>query len=264
VNVLELLSLKGKVALLTGGAGQYGRQIAEALAEGGATVYIASRNLAKLEEAAAAFRAAGLDVRPLRLDLADSASIRTAVETVCAEHRKIDILVNNAVERSALDGWDHELEAYDKSLHVNASALFYLTNLVGKVMKEQRAGSVINIGSMMGLVGIEMANYEGTDMSPDPSPIYFYEKGGMVNFTRWAASILGKFNIRVNCVHPGGLFNPEHQQPSRFVENYSKRTQLGRMAGADDLKGIILLLASDASSYITGANIPVDGGYTAK
>lgn len=264
MNVLDLLSLKGKVALLTGGAGLYGRQIAEALTEAGATVYIASRNLDKLEAAANAFRASGLDVRSLRLDLADSVSIRSAVDTVYAEHRRIDILVNNAVERSALGGWDHELEAYDKSLHVNASALFYLTNLVGKVMKEQRSGSVINIGSMMGLVGIEMNNYEGTDMNPDPSPIYFYEKGGMVNFTRWAASILGKFNIRVNCIHPGGLFDPEHHQPTRFVENYSKRTQLGRMAGPEDLKGIILLLASDASSYITGANIPVDGGYTAK
>jgi len=264
VNVMNMLSLQGKVALLTGGAGLYGRQIAEALAEAGATVYIASRNLDKLEAAAATFRAAGLDVRPLRLDLADSASIRTAVDTVYGAHRKIDILVNNAVERSALGGWDHELEAYDKSLHVNASALFYLTNLVGKVMKKQRSGSVINIGSMMGLIGIEMDNYEGTDMNPNPSPIYFYEKGGMVNFTRWAASILGKFNVRVNCVNPGGLFNPDQPQPARFVENYSRRTQLGRMAGQDDLKGIVVLLASDASSYITGANIPVDGGYTAK
>ena len=114
---------------------------------------------------------------------------------------------------------------------------------------------------MMGSVGVEAANYAGTDMHANPSPIYFYEKGGMLNFTRWVASILGPDNVRVNCVSPGGL---ESGQPAPFIEAYSKRTQLGRMAHATDLKGVIVFLASDASAYITGANIPVDGGYTAK
>ena len=114
----------------------------------------------------------------------------------------------------------------------------------------------------MGLVGPEFANYEGTDMGKDPSPIYFYEKGGMVNFTRWAASVLGRDNIRVNAIHPGGL--QESHLPEAFVKNYSARTQLGRLANQEDLKGIMVFLASDASSYLTGTNIPVDGGYTAK
>ena len=96
----------------------------------------------------------------------------------------------------------------------------------------------------------------------NPSPSYFYEKGGMVNFTRWAASILGSDNIRVNAIHPGGL--QEDHLPPEFVKNYSARTTLGRLASQEDLKGIIVFLASDASSYITGTNIPVDGGYTAK
>jgi NAD(P)-dependent dehydrogenase (short-subunit alcohol dehydrogenase family) len=98
-------------------------------------------------------------------------------------------------------------------------------------------------------------------MQADPSPIYHYEKGGMLNFTRWAASILGKDNVRVNCLSPGGLYSG---QPEPFVRNYSDRTQLGRMANATDLMGAIVFLASDASAYITGTNIPVDGGYTAK
>ena len=114
----------------------------------------------------------------------------------------------------------------------------------------------------MGLVGIESGNYAGTEMGKTPIPIYFYEKGGMVNFTRWAASELGKFNIRVNAIHPGGLM--EDTLPKEFVKNYSDRTQLGRMAYGEDLQGITVFLASDASSYITGTNIPVDGGYTAK
>ena len=174
---------------------------------------------------------------------------------------RCDVLVNNAVTRSALNGWNHDLEAFDRSLRVNASALFKITYLFGETMRARKSGSVINIGSMMGSVGVEMANYEGTDMTPNPSPIYHYEKGGMLNFTRWAASILGADNVRVNCVSPGGLFS---NQPEPFVKAYSARTQLGRMANDTDLKGAIVFLASDASVYITGANITVDGGYTAK
>ena len=141
--------------------------------------------------------------------------------------------------------------------------MFYITGKVAEIMKKQHSGSVINIGSFMGLVGLETANYDGTNMyNGNPSPIYFYEKGGMVNFTRWASSILGSDNIRVNAIHPGGLM--EDHLPAEFVKNYSARTTLGRLASQEDLKGIIVFLASDASSYITGTNIPVDGGYTAK
>lgn len=262
MNVLESFSLKGKVALLTGGAGLYGRQITAALAEAGAETYIAARGLATLEEVAAAESARGLNVNALRLDLADEDSIRAVYDEVLRRSGRLDILVNNAVTRSACKGWDSPLEVYDRSLHVNASALFMITNLVAEGMKKQRSGSIINIGSMMGMVGVEFANYRGTTMGDNPSPIYSYEKGGMLNFTRWAASLLGEYNVRVNCVSPGGLWMPEH--PEQFVKQYSERTQLGRMANDTDLKGIIVFLGSDAAAYITGANIPVDGGYTAK
>ncbi|MCB1089878.1 MAG: SDR family oxidoreductase, partial [Verrucomicrobiae bacterium] len=150
---------------------------------------------------------------------------------------------------------------FDASLRVNASALFKITELFGTTMRANKAGSVINIGSMMGVVGLELGNYVGTDMMPNPSPIYHYEKGGMISFTRWAASILGVDGVRVNCLSPGGFFNG---QPAPFVKNYSDRTQLGRMANSTDMKGAIIFLASDASLYITGTNLPVDGGYTAK
>ena len=123
-------------------------------------------------------------------------------------------------------------------------------------------GSIINIGSMKGTVGVENDNYEGTDFAPATSPIYFYEKGGMHNFTRWAASMQGPYNVRVNCLAPGDYREADH--PKRFVENYSKRTQLGRMANDTDLKGPVIFLASDSSAYLTGTIIAVDGGYTAK
>lgn len=262
MGVLESFSLAGKVAVVTGGAGLYGRQIVAALAEAGAKTFIAARDVAKLEAVAAEERARGFDVTALPLDLSLEASIEALHREVLARAGgRCDILVNNAVTRSALDGWGNDLDAFDKSLRVNASALFKITHLFGTTMRAQKSGSVINIGSMMGMVGVEMANYAGTDMTPNPSPIYHYEKGGMLNFTRWAASILGADNVRVNCLSPGGFFN---NQPAPFVKAYSERTQLGRMANDTDLKGAIVFLASDASVYVTGTNIPIDGGYTAK
>ena len=262
MNVMDMFRLNGRTAIVTGGAGRYGKQIVEALAEAGATVFIASRDLAKCEAAAAVFRAAGADVRALQLDLSERESIDRMIAEVVRATGRIDILVNNAVTRSACTGWEQDLENYDVSLHVNASSMFYITAVAAEVMKKQHSGSAINIGSFMGLVGPECANYEGPDMGKNPSPIYFYEKGGMVNFTRWAASVLGKDNIRVNAIHPGGLM--EGHLPEAFVRNYSARTQLGRLANQEDLKGIVVFLASDASAYLTGTNIPVDGGYTAK
>jgi NAD(P)-dependent dehydrogenase (short-subunit alcohol dehydrogenase family) len=261
MNVLESFSLKGKVALLTGGAGLYGRQIAEALAEAGAATYIASRNVAELEKVAEALHAAGGAATALPLDLEDEASIQALVAEIVRRSGRLDVLVNNAVTRCACSGWDLPMEAFDKSLRVNASALFCLTRLAGDEMKKAGGGSVINIGSYMGLRGPDPLNYAGTDLMANPSPIYFYEKGGMANFTRFAASVLGPYQIRVNAIHPGGFFN---NQPDAFVRNYSANTMLGRMANATDLKGAVVFLASDASRYLTGTNIPVDGGYTAK
>lgn len=258
---MESFSLKGKVALLTGGAGLYGRQIAEALAEAGAATYIASRNVAELEKVAVALRSAGGNVTALPLELEDESSIKSLVAEIMRRAGRFDVLVNNAVTRCACASWNQPMETFDKSLHINASALFCLTRLASEEMKKAGGGSIINIGSYMGIRGPDPLNYVGTDMGQHPSPIYFYEKGGMVNFTRFAASVLGSHGIRVNAIHPGGFFN---NQPEAFVKNYSANTMLGRLANDEDLKGVVVFLASDASAYLTGANIPVDGGYTAK
>ena len=261
MRVLESFSLKGKVALLTGGAGLYGRQIAEALAEAGATTYLASRNLVELEKVAATLRSAGGEVIALQLDLEDESSIHGLVEAIMQRAGRLDVLVNNAVTRCACASWDLSMDTFDASLRVNASALFCLTRLAADEMKKTGGGSVINIGSYMGLLGPDPTNYVGTDMMKTPSPIYFFEKGGMVNFTRFAASVLGPHGIRVNAIHPGGFAS---NQPAAFVQNYCANTMLGRLANATDLKGVIVFLASEASAYLTGTNIPVDGGYTAK
>ena len=258
MNVMESFSLKGKVALLTGGAGLYGRQLCRALCEAGATVYIASRNLEKLQAEAAKNGAAAL-----RLDLDSDESIASVVDEIVKRSGRIDILVNNAVSRCACGSWAENMDYFDRSLHTNASSLFVLTKRVAEIMKKQRSGSIINIGSYMGLLGPDPTNYTGTEMFDfeKASPVYFYEKGGMSNFTRFAASVLGHWNIRVNCIAPGGYFN---HQPEAFVRQYSANTMLGRLANDEDLKGLLVFLASDASAYITGTVIPADGGYTAK
>ncbi|NLL84008.1 MAG: SDR family oxidoreductase [Lentisphaerae bacterium] len=261
MNVIDSFSLKGKVALLTGGAGLYGRQIAAALAEAGAVTCIAARNVSALEAVAQELNDSGGDVVALPLDLASESSIETLIKTIADRYGRLDILVNNAVTRCACANWDQPMELFDESLRINASALFCITRLAANLMKKSSSGSIINIGSYMGVRGPDPQNYLGTDMMQTPSPAYFFEKGGMVNFTRFAASVLGPDNIRVNAIHPGGFFNNQHP---RFVENYSANTMLGRLANETDLKGIVVFLASAASAYLTGTNIPVDGGYTAK
>jgi NAD(P)-dependent dehydrogenase (short-subunit alcohol dehydrogenase family) len=257
-NVLDRFSLKGKVALVTGGAGSYGRQIVRALAEAGARTYIASRNLEALEKLAAEHRELGHDVRALQLDQTSEPSIFCVRDTIVRESGKLHVLVNNAVARPVQKGYFDDAAAIDESLHVNGTGLILVTRALGEVLAD--GGSIINIGSMMGLVGVEPLNYRGTDLN-GWYPDYFYHKGGMANLTRFLASYYGPRGIRVNCVHPGGLFS---NQPEPFVKNYSERTCLGRLANETDLMGIVVFLASDTAAYLTGTNIPVDGGYTAK
>lgn len=259
MNVLNSFDLSGKVALVTGGAGQYGRQIVRALAEAGAQTWVASRNATNLESLAAEHRAEGHDVRAVVLDQGDEESILAARARILEESGRLDVLVNNAVARPASKGLFDDVEAFDTSMHINGTGLIVATRAFGEVLSD--GGSIINIGSMMGLVGVEPLNYQGTDML-GWYPDYFFHKGGMANLTRFFASYYGPRGIRVNCVHPGGLRAESH--PEQFVKNYSERTCLGRLADDTDLMGIMVFLAGDASRYVTGTNIPVDGGYTAK
>jgi NAD(P)-dependent dehydrogenase (short-subunit alcohol dehydrogenase family) len=175
-----------------------------------------------------------------------------------AESGRLHVLVNNAVARP-VKGLFEEAAKIDESMHVNGTGLILVTRGLAEAIAD--GGSIINIGSIMGLVGLEPLNYRGTEMS-SWVPDYFFHKGGMTNLTRFFASYFGSRGIRCNCLHPGGLLTEGH--PEAFVRNYSERTCLGRLANDADLAGAVVFLASDASAYITGTNIPVDGGYTAK
>ena len=256
---LEMFSLKGKTAVVTGGSGLYGRQITLALCQAGAKVVVASRNVEQNDKYVIELKAQGYDAVSEVLDQGDENSINSLVDRLYS-NGKVDILVNNAVLRT-MKCYHDDLENFDKSMKVNGTGIFAMCRAFGDKMAEQGFGSIINIGSYMGLLGADDTLYRDCSFSGYNSPDYFFHKGGMTNLTRFMASYYGPKNVRVNILEPGGFYNGQDQ---KFVERYNDRTFLKRMANETDMMGAIVFLASDASSYITGAVIPVDGGYTAK
>jgi NAD(P)-dependent dehydrogenase (short-subunit alcohol dehydrogenase family) len=255
MNILDLLSLKGKICLVSGGAGLYGKCIAEGLAEAGGTVIIASRNTDKNQAVVADFREKGLDVSALTVDQGNHQSVLDLKNAIVAQFGRLDVFVNNAVSRP-MKAYDDELKNFEESMRVNATGMMDILREMADLIGQSGGGSIINIASMMGMFGPDISNYEGTDMGTPP-PDYFFHNAGLINLTRYLARIFAGKNIRVNCVSPGGLFN---HQPERFLENYCKKVPLGRMANNDDIKGLMALLASDAGAYINGENILMDGG----
>lgn len=254
MNVKDLLSLKEKVILVTGGAGNYGKCIVEGLAEADGTVIIASRNMEQVQEAAGQFRSKGLDVHAMQVDQGDHFSVITLKEEIIKKFGKLDVFVNNAVSRPMKD-YDDSMENFAESMRVNATGMMDILREMCSLL-EKNGGSVINISSMMGMFGPDLSNYEGTTIG-NPPPDYFFHNAGLINLTRYLTRVLANRNIRVNCISPGGLFN---NQPQRFLENYCKKVPLKRMADQDDIKGLVVLLASDAGAYINGENILMDGG----
>jgi NAD(P)-dependent dehydrogenase (short-subunit alcohol dehydrogenase family) len=255
MNVKDLLNLKGKIILVTGGAGLYGKSIVEGLAEAGGTVIIASRNLKNGQAVAEAFRDRGLDVHAMQVDQGEHESVLMLKKEILKSFGKLDVFVNNAVARP-MKGYDDSMEHFAESMRVNATGMMDILREMCELIGKNGGGNVINISSMMGMFGPDLSNYEGTEMGTPP-PDYFFHNAGLINLTRYLARVLAGKNIRVNCVSPGGLFN---NQPKRFLENYNKKVPVGRMANNDDIKGLMVLLASDAGAYINGENILMDGG----
>ncbi len=258
MNVKDLLSLKGKTILVTGGSGQYGKCIVEGLAEADATVITTSRRYDSAKITAEMFRTKGFDVHPMEVDQADSKSIQKAKEQIVKDFGKLDGFINNAVSRP-MKGYNAPMEQFEESMQVNATGMMELLREMTALIVDSGGGSVINISSMMGMRGPDLTNYEGTTMGDLP-PDYFFHNAGLINLNRYMAKMLAGKNVRFNCISPGGLFN---NQPQQFLENYCKKVPLGRMANTDDIKGLIVLLSSNAGAYINGENILMDGGLNA-
>jgi NAD(P)-dependent dehydrogenase (short-subunit alcohol dehydrogenase family) len=256
MHINDLFSLKSKIALVTGGAGKYGKCMVEGLAEAGATVITASRNLETGNAIAQQFRALGLDVHALSLDQGDHASIAQLKVQISQQFGKLHVFVNNAVSRP-MANYDSPIEDFEESMRVNATGMTDLLREMTELIVNSGGGSIINIASMMGMFGPDLSNYDNTDMNRNPPPDYFFHNGGLINLTRYWARMMDGKNVRVNCVSPGGLFNNQHPQ---FLANYTKKVPLRRMANQDDIKGLMVLLASEAGAYINGENILMDGG----
>ena len=257
MHIRELFDLSGRVAVVTGGAGLYGKPISEALAEAGAQVVIASRNRQHCDAWADELIAGGLQACGEELDQGSEVSTLSFRDRVLARWKHVDILINNSVGRS-MESYQADLQGWRDSMEVNATGLFAISRAFLDPMMERGRGNIVNISSIQGVVAPDFHNYDGTRMTT--SPDYQFHKHGMIGLTKFLAAVGGPRGVRVNAISPGGLRTADHAEP--FISQYCRRVFLGRMAEYDDIKGAVVFLASDASRYITGHNILLDGGYS--
>ena len=273
-GLAKLFDLHERVAILTGGAGLLGREYAVALAEAGAHVVIADINgQAARRLAVEATERTGVEALGIETDVASKLSVQAMVQKTEDAFGRVDILVNNAaldpkfdVQSAAehVDAFeDYPLELWNQGLAVNLTGMFLCAQAVAQPMLAQGKGVMVNISSTYGLVGPDQRLYE-RDAPAAPRVykpvVYSVTKSAVMGLTRYLATYWAGKNMRVNALTPGGVFNDHDEE---FVRRYSYRTPLGRMAQRDEYCGALLFLVSDASSYMTGANLVVDGGWTA-
>jgi len=262
----DLFDLTGKVAVITGGARNLGYDMAFALGEAGAEVAITSRTLAHAAAAAKTItEQTGRRAVGFACDVRSESAVAQMVEAVRKEFATIDILVNNAGNVVSQPGTaqieNRPFAQWRDTLAVNLDGAFLCSReVVAKAMKPARKGVIINIASTAGLVGKDRRIYRGTNMG-GATVDYHAAKGGLIAMTRDLAAYLAEFGIRVNAISPGGFWRGHDET---FTRQYSAQVPMGRM-GQDgkELKGVVVFFASEASSYVTGANLPVDGGLTA-
>ena len=264
VDLSKLMSLENRTALITGANGHIGRIIALTLAELKADLILVDRpksDFKKLiNETKNNFN---VNIQTYNCDLGEEKDRKELISYFFDKDISLNIIINNAafVGDSKLDGWVTEfeqqsIETWRKALEVNLTAAFSITQGLTPLLKKNKGASVINIGSTYGVWGPDNKIYEGTTMG-NPAA-YAASKGGLIQLTRWLATTLASSGIRVNTLSPGGVFR---NQPEIFIKKYNARTPLGRMATEDDFRGAIAYLASDLSSYVTGQNLAVDGGW---
>ena len=233
----SIIDLSGKVVVITGASGIQGPEHVKLLKQAGAIVV-----------------ATDIKETEIILDVTDPESIKKAVQAIIGQHGKIDILINNAgsTGKSSAD--------WDQIIKVNLTGTYNCCQIIGAAMKQ---GSIINVSSIYGLVGPDFSIYKSSEYAGKPMGVpaaYAASKGGVIALTKYFASLYAP-KIRVNCVTPGGIFD---NQPENFVKKYSAKTMLGRMAKKNEVSGAILYLASDLSSYVTGANLVIDGGLSSR
>jgi NAD(P)-dependent dehydrogenase (short-subunit alcohol dehydrogenase family) len=259
-DYLRKFSLKGKKAVVAGGAGLLGREIVLALAQAGAKVVIADVNERVGQTLAQGLQTKKLAVVFQKFDITELNELEENLASIIKKAGGVDIYVNTAYPRTS--DWSSDVEAvgvssWRENVDIQLNAYALSSKYVAKHMKK-KGGSLINMGSIYGVVGPDFTIYKNTKIN-NPA-MYAAIKGGIINFGRYLASYYGRYNVRVNTVCPGGVFD---NQNAVFVKNYNDKVPMKRMARKDEIASAVLFLASDAASYITGTTFMVDGGWTA-
>lgn len=262
IDYLFKFKLEGKVAAVCGGLGLIGKEVSIALAQAGAKVLVLDIDSAKgknLEKEGVKER---LKIQFIKFDISDVKNCDKEIKKIFTEHEPIHVWVNVAYPKT--EDWgkdkleDVKTESWQKNVDVQMNSYCLITRDVAELMRKNKIeGSIINYGSTYGVVGPDFEVYSGTEMTC--AAPYAAIKGGIINFSRYSASYYGKYGIRINCLCPGGIFDNQNET---FVKSYEKRTPLRRMGKPEEIAVATLFLASEASSYITGATFMVDGGWT--
>jgi NAD(P)-dependent dehydrogenase (short-subunit alcohol dehydrogenase family) len=272
MTILEKFNLTGKVALVTGGAGLLGTEFCHTLVQAGAQVVVVDLNHSVALKVCQDLEASGQSSLALATDITDPKAVKGMLTAILERFGRLDILVNSAAldpkfdpehEAPGASGAfeDYPLEAWKQALDVNLTGMFLVSQAAVKPMLAQGRGAIINVCSMYGLVGPDQRLYQRKGQAPRYKPVYYsVTKSGVLGFTKYLATYYAGKNIRVNALTPGGVFNGHDET---FLQEYATRAVLGRMAEKDEMNGALLFLASEASAYMTGANLVVDGGWTA-
>jgi NAD(P)-dependent dehydrogenase (short-subunit alcohol dehydrogenase family) len=270
-TILDKFSLKGKVAIVTGGPGLLGAEFCRTLAEAGAVVVVADIDGEAAGKVAVELRSKGYPATGVGVDITDKPQVQAMVEQVLSLYGRLDVLVNSAALDPKFDPShpemgsnafeDFPLDLWRKAVDVNLTGAFLCAQAAVVPMLKQGGGSIINICSMYGLVGPDQRLYQKEGAPARYKPVFYtVTKAGIVGFTKYLATYYAGKGIRVNALTPGGIFNNNDET---FLKNYSARAVMGRMGNKDEMNGALLFLASEASSYMTGSNLIVDGGWTA-
>lgn len=268
MRLAEHFDLTGRTAIVTGAAGLLGRRHCRALAEAGAQVVATDRDL---DACVAIAEELGSSAMTIAANVTDPRSVRALLEEVLDHTGRVDVLVNNAAINDMFESpaaalelsrfENYPLDLWQRSLEVNVTGVFLCSQIIGTEMARAGRGSIINIGSTYGVVAPDQSLYRDPEGRQRfyKSPVYPTTKGAVLAFTRFLAAYWGHAGVRVNALSPGGV---ENGQDDFFVREYARRTPLNRMATPTDFMGALVFLASDASAYVTGANLIVDGGFT--
>ena len=264
MNMREVFDFSNRVIVITGAAGLLGSEYADGFCQAGGNVVLADKNFEKCKKLAAKLeKKYGVKPLPIKLDVTNPNSIKKMVAHITKKFSKIDVLVNNAIypeigkiKKTKFE--DFPLDIWKKGIDVNLTGMFLCSQQIGKIMKKQKNGVIINISSIYGIKGPDQRIYGKTKIIK--SALYATTKGAVINFTKYLASYRNRTGIRVNTLSLGGV---EENQDRNFKKKYSDKTMIGRMAKKDEYVGALLFLSSDASSYMTGSNLVIDGGWSA-